>query len=121
MMSPLNLSQSPPFSSYDNSKEISRPVPKMSQFPDSHHSTLSYIKQQDKVSPVPVSGLMRDNVDYSQHPNFTSVIVNAKKSVDIPSAKYMRMMMEDDRHCVRPQGTPSPASSMGEERLWRPW
>jgi hairy-and-enhancer-of-split protein len=120
MVSPLNLSQSPPFTSYEtqhrDNMQISRPISKMATMPS--QSEFSY--RHEKVSPRDHS--LRDSAEYSQH-KFTSVIVNpSKKSIDIPSAKYIRMMMEEERHCAaRPQGTPSPASSMGEERLWRPW
>ncbi|GFS06287.1 transcription factor HES-1-like [Elysia marginata] len=42
-----------------------------------------------------------------------------------PALKYMSLMMEEDRQCTRNHGhrsrSTSPASSVGEDRLWRPW
>ena len=99
MMSPLNLSQSPP---YDNHKEYSHPIVKPVKI-ESYQAEKSYNPR-----------------DLESSHSFTSVIVNHKKALDIPSAKYMRMM-EEERQCVRSQGTPSPASSMGETAVWRPW
>ncbi|XP_059178775.1 protein hairy-like [Physella acuta] len=113
MTSPLNLSQSPQY--YDSRKENCYSS-NYSSSSREHRVPSGYA--HDQISPSQY--LMKDSVFSSHFPsNYTSVIVDGRKSHDSASLKYM--VMEDDRHYIRHEGSTSPASSLGEERLWRPW
>uniref|UniRef100_A0A0B7AWD0 Uncharacterized protein n=1 Tax=Arion vulgaris TaxID=1028688 RepID=A0A0B7AWD0_9EUPU len=109
LTSPLNLSQSPKY--YDQ-KEIN-----YSNQIDNNHIQ-PYI--QGKTSPT--QHYTRNNLYQTQltSSNFTSVIVDGRKTGDGHALKYMHIM-DEDRMFFRHDGTSSPASSVGEERLWRPW
>ncbi|CAG5130008.1 unnamed protein product [Candidula unifasciata] len=105
LTSPLNLSQSPHY--YDQ-KDI-----------HSYSSALNNHFSQTSVggNTSPSHNFPR-HILYSKH--FPSVIVDARKTMDSHSLKYLHAM-DEDRMCFRHDGTSSPASSVGEERLWRPW
>lgn len=113
LTSPLNLSQSPQF--YDT-MDINNNKYTGSQTGHYNQSTT----QSDRLSqsyPFP-----RDAIFPSQCPssNCTSVIVDGRKTSDSHVVKYIHFM-DEERYFIRHEGSESPASSVGEERLWRPW
>uniref|UniRef100_A0A2C9K2F9 BHLH domain-containing protein n=1 Tax=Biomphalaria glabrata TaxID=6526 RepID=A0A2C9K2F9_BIOGL len=115
MTSPLNLSQSPQF--YDSRRDSSYAHSKYPSPQPDYHQTGPVSYSSDKLSPLQYKS---DSGMYPGH--YTSVIVDGRKGlIDTATLKYMNMVMEDDRHCFRQEGSTSPASSVGDERLWRPW
>ncbi|CAL1548647.1 unnamed protein product [Lymnaea stagnalis] len=117
LISPLNLSQSPQY--YDSRKENNYP----SKYPASHQEYHQQVplSANDRVSPGHY--ILSDKSVFSSHypSKFASVIVDGRKHIDGSTLKYMSMVMEDERHCIRHEESTSPASSVGEDRLWRPW
>ncbi|CAG5123643.1 unnamed protein product [Candidula unifasciata] len=112
MSSPLNLSQSPQY--YDH-RELNSDYPNSfcKQIPQTsvHSNTISSTHPATKdrlLLPVSPSSKM------------TSVIVDGRKTAESHYMKYMHYI-DEDQHFNSHQGSTSPASSVGEERLWRPW
>ena len=143
--SPLNLSSQSPTSSFNfHPKKMSKggePAPKPRHFMDKNNNinisnnkniASSYSSDQENLnnSGNPhVKNAFRGE-SYCPSQPFSSVMLNArgKSGLDsdvTPAFKYMSMMMEEDRQCTRNHGhrsrSTSPASSVGEDRLWRPW
>lgn len=105
LTSPLNLSQSPHYYDQKDTNNYSSPL-------SSHISQASIAAKTSSSHNVP------RHSSYSTQ--FASVIVDGRKTIDSQALKYLHLM-DEDRMWFRHDGTSSPASSVGEERLWRPW
>lgn len=105
LTSPLNLSQSPHYYDQKDTNNYSSPL-------SSHISQASIAAKTSSSHNVP------RHSSYSTQ--FASVIVDGRKTIDSQALKYLHVM-DEDRMWFRHDGTSSPASSVGEERLWRPW
>lgn len=108
--SPLNLSQSPQYYERKDSIDSSFSTPL-----DNHH-----IEMSDRNSS---QYFVKNSLSSSKYPtsNFTSVIVDGRKTADGHIFNKYMHIMDEDRLCIRSDGFTSPVSSACEERLWRPW
>lgn len=118
-LSPLNLSQSPQY--YDH-RELTAHHPssfckQTSQASSYSSQASSYSSQISNSHPATTDRLLLPS---SPLCNLASVIVDGRKTVESHFMKYMHCM-DEDQHYGRHEGSTSPASSVGEERLWRPW
>ncbi|BFZ23334.1 hypothetical protein BsWGS_26373 [Bradybaena similaris] len=132
-LSPLNLSQSPQY--YDHRelnahhpssfcKQTSQ-VSSHSSQASSHSNQASWHSRQTSSHSSQISNSQTATTDRLLLPsspscNLASVIVDGRKTAESHFMKYMHYI-DEDRHYGRHEGSASPASSVGEERLWRPW
>ncbi|GFN92571.1 transcription factor hes-1 [Plakobranchus ocellatus] len=139
LSSPLNLSQSPTSYSFESRRlsnnRSGESAPKPRHFMDKNGNNNNFscnnmgpINDQENV--MHSFGSTDKNMYSSEgcsppHVLYSVMVNNCNTSPETPSLKFMSMMMEEVRTCTRNHGhrsrSTSPASSVGEDRLWRPW